>query len=143
MESRAENVGEDNAELFPGYPIVMVENKKQLYELMDKLSAQEFIGIDSEWKAQYVVPNERFALCHSPAFSFILMAILELHLVCSVALLQISIEDGVYLVDFCSLEMKLVENDWDAFLRALLCSPSRKIGNSFSASREHSYFSGV
>ncbi|KIH61507.1 hypothetical protein ANCDUO_08224 [Ancylostoma duodenale] len=57
MERRAEDVGDGDVDLLPGYPIVMVENKKQLYELMDKLRAQEFIGIDSEWKP-HVVPSE-------------------------------------------------------------------------------------
>ncbi|EYC12446.1 hypothetical protein Y032_0047g1485 [Ancylostoma ceylanicum] len=104
MEKRAEDVGDGDADLFAGYPIMMVENKKQLYELMDKLNGQEFIGIDSEWKPQCMVPNE------------------------SVALLQIAILDGVYLVDFCSRELKLTECDWDIFLQTLLCGPSKKVG---------------
>ncbi|RCN51941.1 3'-5' exonuclease [Ancylostoma caninum] len=103
MERRAEDVGDGDVDLLPGYPIVMVENKKQLYELLDKLRAQEFIGIDSEWKPHVVLSE-------------------------SVALLQIAILDGVYLVDFCSRELKLTESDWDIFLQTLLCGPSIKVG---------------
>ncbi|VDK71484.1 unnamed protein product [Cylicostephanus goldi] len=105
MEKRAEDVGEEEAlELIPGYPIILVDDKKSFCELVSRLKDQDFIGIDSEWKAQYLFPNE------------------------SVALLQIAIIDGVYLVDFCALENSLTENDWDALLRSLLCSQSRKLG---------------
>ncbi|CAJ0607438.1 unnamed protein product [Cylicocyclus nassatus] len=105
MEKRAEDVGEEEAlELIPGYPIILVDDKKSFCELVSRLKDQDFIGIDSEWKAQYLFPNE------------------------SVALLQIAIIDGVYLVDFCALEKNLTEDDWDALLRSLLCSQSRKLG---------------
>ncbi|ETN70953.1 3'-5' exonuclease [Necator americanus] len=104
MERRAEDVGDVAPELFPGYLIHLVHERVQLLELMEKLEKEEFIGIDSEWKAQYMCPNE------------------------SVALLQIAIPQGVYLVDFCALEQKLNESDWHDFLWTLLCSKARKIG---------------
>ncbi|VDM72695.1 unnamed protein product [Strongylus vulgaris] len=104
MERRAEDAGDEGTELIPGYPIVVVEDRENFQKLVAKLENQEFIGIDSEWKAQYMCANE------------------------SVALLQIAIIDAVYLVDFCALEKKLSENDWDALLRTLLCSRARKLG---------------
>ncbi|KJH50547.1 3'-5' exonuclease [Dictyocaulus viviparus] len=104
LERRAEDVGNEIVELMPGYPIVTVTTWSQLRALIEKFENETHIGIDSEWKPQYITPSE------------------------SAALLQIAIADGVYLVDFCSLEHELIENQWDFFLRSLLCNSSLKIG---------------
>ncbi|KAK6034028.1 3'-5' exonuclease [Cooperia oncophora] len=105
LEERALDVGDDDTELMPGYPIIMITTWKQLNALMGKLKNETHIGIDSEWRP-YVSTSE------------------------SIALLQIATKDAVYLVDFCSLKMESStgENAMEQFLRTLLCSPSMKIG---------------
>ncbi|KAJ1352762.1 3_5_exonuc [Parelaphostrongylus tenuis] len=105
MEMRAAEVEEEEAmELLPGFPILTVKTWTQLRALIDKFDNEPQIGIDSEWKPQYIAPCE------------------------SIALLQIALADAVYLVDFCLLEKEMDENHWLLFLRALLCNSSMKIG---------------
>ncbi|KAE9418392.1 hypothetical protein Angca_004143 [Angiostrongylus cantonensis] len=104
LETRAESVREEVVELLPGYPILTIRTWSQLRALIDKFENESYIGIDSEWKPQYIAPCE------------------------SVALLQIALTDAVYLVDFCSLEKELVESQWRLFLHTLLCNSSIKIG---------------
>ncbi|XGW09813.1 hypothetical protein V3C99_011796 [Haemonchus contortus] len=106
LEARALDVGDDDPELMPGYPIVTITTWKQLSALTKKLDGETHIGIDSEWKPQYASFSE------------------------NIALLQIATKDAVYLVDFISLKMgnNIKENELESFLRSLLCSPSIKIG---------------
>ncbi|KAK5968448.1 3'-5' exonuclease domain-containing protein [Trichostrongylus colubriformis] len=106
LEARALDVGEDDAELMPGYPIIMISTWKQLSALTNKLMDETHIGIDSEWKPKITSHCE------------------------NIALLQLATKDAVYLVDFCSLKMPndVGEDYMGSFLRTLLCGPSVKIG---------------
>ncbi|VDL75728.1 unnamed protein product [Nippostrongylus brasiliensis] len=104
LENQAFDDEDTETELMPGYPIVIVKTWKQLSALMHQLNEESHIGIDSEWKPQYITPSE------------------------SIALLQVATKDAVYLVDFCALEFDMNESQWSLFLRALLCTPIVKIG---------------
>ncbi|VDO52669.1 unnamed protein product [Haemonchus placei] len=106
LEARALDIGDDDPELMPGYPIITITTWKQLGALTKKLEGETHIGIDSEWKPQYASFSE------------------------NIALLQIATKDAVYLVDFISLKMgnNIKENELESFLRSLLCCPSMKIG---------------
>ncbi|PIO75878.1 hypothetical protein TELCIR_02073 [Teladorsagia circumcincta] len=55
LEARALDVGDDDTELMPGYPIIMITTWKQLGALTNKLKDETHIGIDSEWKPQCLV----------------------------------------------------------------------------------------
>uniref|UniRef100_A0A1I7WW74 3'-5' exonuclease domain-containing protein n=1 Tax=Heterorhabditis bacteriophora TaxID=37862 RepID=A0A1I7WW74_HETBA len=91
-------------ELFPNYPIIMVDNWISLSHLIEEIRNETVIGIDSEWKPQYLATGE------------------------NIALLQVATSRAVYLIDFCILEEKLTLEQWKIFIKILLCGEATKLG---------------
>ncbi|VIO93877.1 Uncharacterized protein BM_BM10432 [Brugia malayi] len=97
-----------NVELFPGHPIKVIANLKDLEELYPVIEEADLIGIDTEWKPLFICTNER------------------------VALFQICVQHCSYLVDVITLENVLTEEQWTRFFKALFCdSTAIKLGFDF------------
>ncbi|VDO28245.1 unnamed protein product [Brugia timori] len=116
-----------NVELFPGHPIKVIANLKDLEELYPVIEEADLIGIDTEWKPLFICTNERLKTFLEIARKVSVgLSLLQ------VALFQICVQHCSYLVDVITLENVLTEEQWTRFFKALFCdSTAIKLGFDF------------
>lgn len=83
--------------LLDEFPVHVVDDWGKLEKLMQEISDEVTIAIDSEWKPHFVSTKEE------------------------IALIQIATSTAVYLVDVVVLEQRLTTPQWHHFFKILLC----------------------
>lgn len=120
-------------ELLPGIPIRVITDWGGVIKVMDQLKRYSHYGIDLEM-THPTSPDgyaaSSFTNIYAPPLSespSIIIFCRHTHNV--LAILQVAVEDAVWILDILALRGALEEHQWLAFFRLLLCSEALKLGS--------------